>query len=129
MVDALIEQVIAAPDRASLVARAHALDRVLQWGFYVIPNWHIAYDRVAYWDKFGRPPSSPTQGVQFDTWWFDPAKAAALAATREEKTSPRRHGDASARPDDARTPSRSVSPCLRGEASQPCPPTSSAACC
>ena len=55
MVDALVEQVIAAPDRASLVARTRALDRVLQWGFYVVPNWYIAYDRVAYWDKFGRP--------------------------------------------------------------------------
>ena len=55
VVDALVEQIVAAPDRASLVARTHALDRVLQWGFYVVPNWYIAYDRVAYWDKFGQP--------------------------------------------------------------------------
>jgi len=84
-VDALVEQIVAAPDRASLVARVHALDRVLQWGFYVVPNWYIAYDRVAYWDKFGRPAITPSQGVQFDTWWFDPAKAAALDARRKGK--------------------------------------------
>jgi microcin C transport system substrate-binding protein len=75
-IDTLVEQVIAAPDRASLVARVHALDRALQWGFYVVPNWYIAYDRVAYWDKFGRPEVLPAQGVQLDTWWYDPAKAA-----------------------------------------------------
>ena len=81
-VDGLVDAVIAAPDRASLVERVHALDRVLQWGFWVIPNWHIAYDRVAYWDKFGRPEITPSQGVQFDTWWIDPAKAKALAERR-----------------------------------------------
>jgi len=83
VIDALVEQVVAAPDRASLVARVHALDRVLQWNFYVIPNWYIAYDRIAYWDKFGRPDVIPVQGVQIDTWWIDPAKAAALAAARK----------------------------------------------
>ena len=81
-VDALVEQVIAAPDRASLVTRVHALDRALQWGFYVVPNWYIAYDRVAYWDKFGRPDVLPAQGVQLDTWWYDPAKAAKASAKR-----------------------------------------------
>ncbi|HSQ00196.1 MAG TPA: extracellular solute-binding protein [Candidatus Dormibacteraeota bacterium] len=81
-VDALIEQIIAAPDRASLVARVHALDRVLQWGFYVVPNWYIAYDRIAYWDKFGQPAVTPMQGVQLDTWWVDPAKDAALQQRR-----------------------------------------------
>jgi microcin C transport system substrate-binding protein len=78
VVDALVESIIAAPDRASLVARTQALDRVLQWGFYVVPNWHIAYDRYAYWDKFGRPTVTPEQGAQTDTWWLDPKKAEAL---------------------------------------------------
>jgi len=82
VVDALIEAVIAAPDRAALVDRVHALDRVLQWGFWVIPQWHLTYDRVAYWDKFGYPSVVPPQGVQLDAWWIDPAKAAALEARR-----------------------------------------------
>jgi microcin C transport system substrate-binding protein len=79
-VDALIEAVIAAPDRDALVARTRALDRVLQWGQWVIPQWHIADDRVAYWDKFGRPAVVPDQGVQIDTWWIDPEKAKSLEA-------------------------------------------------
>ncbi len=78
VVDALVDQLIAAPDRASLVTATHALDRVLQWGFYVVPNWYIAYDRWAYWDKFGKPSVVPALGAQLDTWWVDPKKAAAL---------------------------------------------------
>lgn len=75
VVDRLIEQLIAAPDRAALVARTRALDRVLLWGHYVIPHWHITAFRVAYWNRFGRPTTSPKYGLGFDTWWVDPRKA------------------------------------------------------
>jgi microcin C transport system substrate-binding protein len=68
-IDTLIEAVVAAPDRKSLVARVRALDRALQWNHFVIPMYHIPYDRIAYWDKFGRPDVIPEQGVQVDTWW------------------------------------------------------------
>jgi len=78
VVDALIEKVIAAPDRKSLVTSVRALDRVLQWGHWVIPHWHIKYDRIAFWDKFGRPKVTPTQGNQFLTWWVDANKEDAL---------------------------------------------------
>jgi microcin C transport system substrate-binding protein len=71
VVDQLIEAVIAAPDRDSLVTRVRALDRVLQWSHFVIPQYHIPYDRIAYWKKFGRPEITPSQGVQFDTWWIE----------------------------------------------------------
>ena len=81
-VDALIEAVIAAPDRQALVDRTRALDRVLQWGQWVIPQWHLGSDRVAYWDKFGRPTVVPDQGVQIDTWWIDPEKAKSLEAKK-----------------------------------------------
>lgn len=78
-IDRLVELVISAPDRAALVTRTHALDRVLLWHHYVIPHWHITYFRVAYWDKFGRPKIAPKYALAFfDTWWLDPAKAAAL---------------------------------------------------
>lgn len=83
VVDALVEGVIHAPDRESLVDRVRALDRVLQWGHWVIPQWHIPYDRLVYWDRFGRPETTPTQGVQFDAWWIDPGKADALEARRK----------------------------------------------
>lgn len=81
-VDALVDLVIAAPDRASLVTRAHALDRVLLWGFYVIPNWHISAFRIAYWDKFGRPDVAPKYGINLSSWWVDESKVAALEAKR-----------------------------------------------
>ena len=81
VVDKLIDLVIAAPDRPSLVARTRALDRVLLWGHYVIPHWHIRAFRVAYWDRFGRPAVAPKYALGFDTWWVDPAR-------------PRRRGDA-----------------------------------
>ena len=83
VVDALVEQVIAAPDRASLVARTHALDRVLLWQHNVIPQWYLANDRYAFWDKFGRPEVIPPQGVQTDTWWVDKEKAAELEKRRK----------------------------------------------
>lgn len=80
VVDELIDSVIAAPDREGLVARTRALDRVLLWGFYVIPAWYSSVDRVLYWDKFAYPQVSPARGVQIDTWWFDEERAARLAA-------------------------------------------------
>ena len=77
-VDALIEAIIAAPDRAALVTATRALDRVLLWGHYVIPHWHIRTFRVAYWNRFGRPKVQPRFGLGFNTWWIDPDKDAAL---------------------------------------------------
>lgn len=79
VVDALVEEVITAPDRKSLVARTHALDRVLLAGHYVIPHWHTPFFRTAYWDFFGQPRISPKYAVGvIDVWWIDPVKAAKL---------------------------------------------------
>lgn len=78
VVDELVELVIAAPDRESLVHRTRALDRVLLWGHYGIPQWSSPFTRLVVWNKFGRPAEVPLQGVSFDTWWFDAGKAAAL---------------------------------------------------
>ena len=77
-VDALIDKVIQAPTREDLVTATHALDRVLLWGYYVIPHWHITYDRVAYWNKFSRPEVNPKYGIDLFAWWIDPVKLAAL---------------------------------------------------
>lgn len=75
-VDALVAQLILAPDRASLVTIAHALDRVLLWSWYVVPHWHLQSVRVAYWDRFGRPDKPVRTGVAFDSWWVEPKLAA-----------------------------------------------------
>ncbi len=84
VVDRLLELVISAPDRPSLVARTRALDRVLLWGLYVIPHWHIQNFRVAYWDKFDRPRISPKYALGFDAWWVDAKKEAALVRRKGE---------------------------------------------
>ena len=77
-IDELIELVIAAPDRQSLIERVRALDRVLLWGHFVIPHWHIPYDRLVFWDKFGVPEVIPMQGTSLLRWWIDGNKALAL---------------------------------------------------
>jgi len=82
-VDTLIEGIVRAPTRADLVARVRALDRVLQWNHWVIPQWHIAHDRIAYWNKFGMPDTVPLMGVQTDTWWIDPQRNKALGNAKQ----------------------------------------------
>ena len=85
VVDELVELVISAPGRKELVDRSRALDRVLLWSHYVIPNWHINAFRVASWDIFGRPKTRPRFSLGFDAWWIDEAKAERVRAWREKR--------------------------------------------
>ena len=81
-IDQLIEHVIRAGNRKELVMATRALDRVLLWGHYVIPQYHLAADRIAYWDRFARPAIKPRYSVGFtNTWWIDPAKDAIIRKT------------------------------------------------
>jgi microcin C transport system substrate-binding protein len=77
-IDALIERIIFAKDRAELVAATRALDRVLLWNHYVVPQFTIDVARTARWDRFGRPEKLPEYGAAaFPTiWWWDTDKAA-----------------------------------------------------
>lgn len=77
-VDTLIAAITAAPDRAGLIAATRALDRVLLWGDYVVPLYHLTADRVAHWNKFGHPAAPPLYGFRRETWWHDANKAAAV---------------------------------------------------
>lgn len=74
VVDALIEQVIYSKDRQHLVTAARALDRVLLWGEYLVPNWYIATHRTAFKDRFGYPERLPlyyeVSGWMLSTWWL-----------------------------------------------------------
>jgi microcin C transport system substrate-binding protein len=81
-VDALIEKVIRADNRDDLKAAAHALDRILLWRYYLVPNWGSREFNVAVWDRFGKPDKPIREGVNFDLWWVDQAKAAATDAAR-----------------------------------------------
>ena len=79
VVDELIDMIVSAPDRDELVARTRALDRVLLWNYYVIPQWYLDYFRLAWWDKFGRPAISPKYGLGVvETWWYDAEKVAKI---------------------------------------------------
>jgi microcin C transport system substrate-binding protein len=77
-VDAMIDAVIFAKTRDDLVAATHALDRVLLWNHYVVPQWTYGKVRSARWDRFGRPEQMPKYGASaFPTvWWWDADKAA-----------------------------------------------------
>jgi microcin C transport system substrate-binding protein len=84
VIDRLISGLVNAPTRASLVAHVHALDRVLQYGYYVIPNFHNTAFWVAYWDKLRRPKIAPKYGLGITTWWVDQTAAKTIAAKKAE---------------------------------------------
>jgi microcin C transport system substrate-binding protein len=77
-IDAMIVRISDARDRPDLIAAARVLDRLLQWGHYTVPLFYLPKDRIAYWDRFGRPTPPPLYGYDLDTWWVDAAKAARL---------------------------------------------------
>ena len=70
MVDALIEEIVFAEDREHLVAATRALDRVLLWGHYVVPNWHSSANRIAYWRHLHHPETMPPFSVGFPSIWW-----------------------------------------------------------
>jgi microcin C transport system substrate-binding protein len=79
-IDKLIERVIFTKDRDDLVAATKALDRVLLWNHYVVPQWNYPKVRTARWDRFGRPAEMPKYGLSgFPAiWWLDAEKAAKI---------------------------------------------------
>ena len=84
VVDQLVEELIRSPDRSSLIAHTHALDRVLQYGYHVIPQFHLGKFWIAYWDKYRRPEVSPKYGLGLDSWWVDPTAEQAIEAKKGE---------------------------------------------
>jgi microcin C transport system substrate-binding protein len=77
-IDALIDRVIFARDRAELVAATKALDRVLLSNHYVVPQFTIKKTRTARWDRFAKPDPLPRYAEpDFPTlWWWDSERAA-----------------------------------------------------
>lgn len=78
-IDAMIEKIIAADNRADLTTACHAFDRLFRAGRYWVPQWYAKTHRLAYWDLFSHPAKPPryAQGVGApDNWWYDAAKAA-----------------------------------------------------
>ncbi len=81
-----MEGLIQSDSRQSLVDHTRALDRVLLWGYYVVPNWYLDNWRIAYWNRFGHPEKvPPLYSWGLKTWWqarekAEPTKTAAKAA-------------------------------------------------
>jgi microcin C transport system substrate-binding protein len=78
-VDALIEKIIFATDRPSLEAATRALDRVLLWNHYVVPQFTYPFARYARWDRFSHAelPKYARSGLP-SLWWYDAEKAARI---------------------------------------------------
>lgn len=78
-IDAIIDKIIFADDRDTLVAATKALDRVLLAHHYVVPSYTATNSRIARWDRFSHPETLPTYSIGFPTvWWYDAEKAAAI---------------------------------------------------
>ncbi len=78
VIDAMVEQLIAADSRPKLVFAARALDRLVRAGRYWVPQWYANTHRLAYWDVYGHPPNLPKyQGVSVTELWWSAAKSAA----------------------------------------------------
>ena len=81
-VDSLIEKIVAAQTKPALRDAARALDRILLWNWYLVPNWGNLEFHIAWWDRFAWPDRPIREGFNFDTWWVDQAKLAANDAAR-----------------------------------------------
>lgn len=79
-IDKLIDAIIFSKDRAGLTTACKALDRALIWNHYVVPHWYVPYERIARWDRFGKPDKLPDYAIGFPTiWWWDEEKAKKVA--------------------------------------------------
>ena len=77
VVDGLIEELIGAKDLPTLAATNRALDRVLLWGWYQIPQWYNDESWLVYWNKFGYPEKKARYSIGFPgTWWTAAGKQA-----------------------------------------------------
>ena len=85
-IDKLVELIIAAPDRESLIVRTRCLDRVLCWHKVVVPQFYSGKELIAYWNRFSRPEKVAKYApASYDTWWVDEAKDRALQRGGEGK--------------------------------------------
>ncbi|MEL6299389.1 MAG: extracellular solute-binding protein [Pseudomonadota bacterium] len=75
-IDKIIDKIIFSKDREDLVAATRALDRVLLWNHYVVPNWHLPKLRLAWASRFKHPEKLPslTPGP-LQIWWVDQTAA------------------------------------------------------
>lgn len=93
-VDELVEMLIKADSRESLLAYTHALDRILLWNYYVVPTFAEPEIWWAYWNRLGRPEITPLAGQHPALWWYDKDKDAKLEALLRNRTADQASGSA-----------------------------------
>ncbi len=81
VVDELVERIINAQDRESLITAARALDRVLLWHYYVVPGWYSSTSRIAFWRKLAHNGLRDVEWVDVFSWWIDAKAEAELLAS------------------------------------------------
>jgi len=74
VVDALLLEILSAKDREQLTVATRALDRILLWGHYMVPQWYKGTHHIVYWNFFDRPVVKPKYAIGFDTWWWNEEK-------------------------------------------------------
>jgi microcin C transport system substrate-binding protein len=84
VVDAMIDAIIRAESREALETACRALDRVLLWGFYLVPHFTDDGYRMAWWDKFGQPATLPTEAPDLFAWWVDSARDRSTVAQKQQ---------------------------------------------
>ncbi|MET3455803.1 MULTISPECIES: extracellular solute-binding protein [Pseudomonas] len=68
-VDALIDGLVKATTQADMLRHAHALDRVLQWNYYWIPNYYPPGSSTVWWNRFGMPKVQASNDEAIESWW------------------------------------------------------------
>ena len=83
VVDKIIDLIIFAASREELIAATKALDRVLLWNYYMVPDFYRAEQFLPYWNRFGYPEPNPPYAIGFPAlWWWDEEKAKTTAANK-----------------------------------------------
>jgi microcin C transport system substrate-binding protein len=68
-VDTLVQGLVKASTQAQMVRYAHALDRVLQWNYYWVPNYYPPGTSTVWWNRFGMPKVPASNDEAVETWW------------------------------------------------------------
>ncbi len=74
IIDETIEKLITATNRDNLINYCRVLDRLLLWGYYMIPTWYRAKDTISYWKKLSHPKIIPPYGLDIYAWWSTDAE-------------------------------------------------------
>ncbi len=86
VLDDIIDKIISSKTRDELILYTRALDRILLFNYYLIPQFHIGHYRVAYWNKFSKPEVAPKYDLGFDFWWHDMEKFKKIGRIENEES-------------------------------------------